>query len=340
MAQDIAIRKQNITAIIHQASGEFQQALPVDQQGAVNQWLTHAQLALVGDDKLSAITLNNPSSAMLALHRVAALGLDPSPGAKQVYFIPRGNEVTLNISYIGYMELMKRSGNIERIEADVLYENDDVDFTADGVPTIIAGGAGAERKARFLGQAVRGNPIAAYAYARYKDGTRSNVIIADVDRIKRAREASESWKRDRKNNTSYSPWNNDPAAMIRKTAIHDLVKWVDISTEDWRERSRLESLEATGQLTVAASKAKALEALKNAEAMDAEVVEEPAPEASGELISEPMGHEIIKRARAKWQVQNEDHLNQELEGFFMQEGVKLWGLTVEQGNQVLAALAK
>lgn len=341
MTDAIATRKHNAVALVNQAREDFQSALPVDQQRSLNQWLTHAQLVLVENEKVAEVMKVNPSSAMLALHRTAALGLDPTPSAKQVYFIPRGREITLNVSYIGYIELMMRTGLIERIESDVLHENDVVEFDADETPRIIAGGQNADSRARFLGKAVRGEPIASYAYARYKDGTRSNVVIADVDRVKRAREASESYKRDKKNGTSYSPWNNDPVAMIRKTAIHDLVKWVDISTEDWREKARLESMDATGELTLAASKAKALEALKNAEAMDGEVIEEePAPQSSGELISQPMANEIISRARAKWQVPSAEALDAELANFFQAEGLTLGQLTVEQGNAVLAELAK
>lgn len=338
---ELAVLKNNISNSIAYASEDLREALPIDQQRSVNQWLAHATLALLEKDNVAEIAAKNPPSAMFALHRTAALGLDPTPGAKQVYFIPRGKEITLSISYIGYIELMMRSGNIERIESDVLHENDIVEYDDDDTPRIIAGGKDDGGKARFLGKAVRGEPIAAYAYARYKDGTRSNVVIADVDRIKRAREASESWKRDKEKNTSYSPWNNDPSAMIRKTAIHDLVKWVDISTEDWREKARLESLDATGELTIAASKAKALEALKKAEAMDGEIIEEEAtPQPSGELISQPMANEIITRAKAKWGVQNQQMLDAELANFFQTDGLTLSQLTVEQGNAVLAELAK
>lgn len=70
--------------------------------------------------------------------------------------------------------------------------------------------------------------------------------------------------------------------------------------------------------------------------------EEPPAEAeqTGELISPETQNEIITRARAKWQVPSAEALDAELANFFQVEGLTLGQLTVEQGNSVLAELAK
>lgn len=73
----------------------------------------------------------------------------------------------------------------------------------------------------------------------------------------------------------------------------------------------------------------------------APVEEEPAAEGqTGELISPETQNEIITRARAKWQVPSAEALDAELANFFQLEGLTLGQLTVEQGNTVLAELAK
>lgn len=68
--------------------------------------------------------------------------------------------------------------------------------------------------------------------------------------------------------------------------------------------------------------------------------EPPAQEQTGELISPETQNEIITRARAKWQVPSAEALDAELANFFQVEGLTLGQLTVEQGNTVLAELAK
>lgn len=68
--------------------------------------------------------------------------------------------------------------------------------------------------------------------------------------------------------------------------------------------------------------------------------EPPAQEQTGELISSETQNQIISQAKEKWLVQNPAMLNQNLEALLKIEGVTLEQLTVEQGNAVLAELAK
>lgn len=70
--------------------------------------------------------------------------------------------------------------------------------------------------------------------------------------------------------------------------------------------------------------------------------EEPPTETeqTGELVSEQMASEIIKRAKAKWGAESPTMLDAELANFFQVEGLTLSQLTIEQGNAVLAELAK
>lgn len=73
----------------------------------------------------------------------------------------------------------------------------------------------------------------------------------------------------------------------------------------------------------------------------APVEEEPPAEGqTGELISSETQNQIISLAKEKWLVQNPAMLNQNLEALLKIEGVTLEQLTVEQGNTVLAELAK
>ena len=71
----------------------------------------------------------------------------------------------------------------------------------------------------------RGEVVGAYAYAIMKDGATSRVVVIGPREIERAMSASATADK------AFSPWKTDYAAMVRKTAVHELAKWVPTSAE-------------------------------------------------------------------------------------------------------------
>ena len=65
------------------------------------------------------------ASVMRCLLDLSALGLEPD--GRRAHLIPYGKECTLIVDYKGLVEIVTRSGNIVRIHADTVRENDEFD---------------------------------------------------------------------------------------------------------------------------------------------------------------------------------------------------------------------
>jgi recombination protein RecT len=133
------------------------------------------------------------------------------------YLIPRrhknGYAATLMIGYRGYVELARRSGDVRDVRAHVVYERDDFDCEYGDSPRLF-------HRPTLIGE--RGEPVAAYAVAFYKDGTTSALALR-VDEIEARRKRSAA--RDD------GPWVTDWDAMARKTAVRALAPYLPQTPE-------------------------------------------------------------------------------------------------------------
>jgi recombination protein RecT len=204
--------------------GEFAQVLPSHVKPE-----TFARLAvgaLRRDPKLYQAAAKNPTSLMHALLEAARLGLEP--GTPEFYLTPRfGKDPgVLGITgYKGEVELIYRAGAVASVKAEVVYERDEFRFTPD-----------MERPHHVVDWfADRGRVLGAYAYAEMIGGGVSKVVVIGPAEIERAKSASSSAA------ASHSPWATDYAAMVLKTAVHRLAKWVPTSAEFRREQLRAAS---------------------------------------------------------------------------------------------------
>lgn len=162
-------------------------------------------------------------SLLQSVMKAAELGLTPNSALGECYLIPFKDKVQMIPGYRGMITLARRSGEITKIGAHVVYDGEvfEVSFGPDGtfkhVPNLEAEGA----KKRF-----------AYAYAVFKDGT-SHVEVVPRAKIEKTKADSlskikDEWRR------SESPWTKHEDEMWRKTAIRALFKYLPVSTEDIR----------------------------------------------------------------------------------------------------------
>lgn len=197
--------------------------LPSHVRGAG--WYASAEAAVRRDPKLYAAANANPGSLMNALTHAARLGLQP--GTEEFYLTWRKvrdkPEVVGMPGYQGEIELIYRAGAVSSVIVEVVRAADRFEYVPgrDERPTHVVD---------WFGD--RGDVIGAYAYAIMRDGATSKVVVIGEERIKRAMAASPTA------NSSHSPWKTDYAAMVLKTAAHDLQKWVPTSAEYRREQLR------------------------------------------------------------------------------------------------------
>lgn len=148
-----------------------------------------------------------------AIITCAQLGLEPGSGLGQVYLIPYGREVQMQIGYQGMIELAERDGRVT-VSANVVYEKDIFEWE-EGTSEFI-------KHKPFFGKDKPGEVVASYAVARYKDG-RVKFRVCPLHEIEKARSASKSG--------SNGPWKTHFSEMARKTAIKRLFKLLPKSPE-------------------------------------------------------------------------------------------------------------
>jgi recombination protein RecT len=151
---------------------------------------------------LECSTISVAESIMLS----AQLGLEPGGTLGHIYFIPYGNKCTPIIGYKGYLELARRSGQVARLDARVVYEGEKFEVTAGLHPNI-------EHSVRGDVDRSDDKIVAAYAVAVLKDGSSYFEVLwkVDIDKVRRRSKAGRS-----------GPWVDDYSRMARKSAIRAL----------------------------------------------------------------------------------------------------------------------
>lgn len=156
-------------------------------------------------------------SFFLALLTCASMGLEPD--GRRAHLIPYKNrknntvECQLIIDYKGLAELVRRSGDVSYIHADVVYERDDWSY---------AYGTEAHLKHRPHAEDRGTKKVAYYSYVRLKDGSEDFVVMnpAEVEKIRRRSKSPDA-----------GPWVTDYDEMGKKTAFRRHSKWLPLSPE-------------------------------------------------------------------------------------------------------------
>lgn len=150
----------------------------------------------------------------------AQTGLDPTPSLGLCAFIPYGRDVKFQMQYKGIVRLIRQSGNIKRIEANVIYKNDFFEFEF---------GDNAYLKFKPAMNQDRGEKIGVYALVEYSSGGREFVVL-DKTQVEKHKNASKAKKSNK------SPWNEDGEmgdwvdVMWLKSAIRELARFADFNT--------------------------------------------------------------------------------------------------------------
>jgi recombination protein RecT len=207
--------------IVHY-SDEFAQVLPshINPQTFVRV----AVGALRRNPQLMAAAESDPASLMTSLMEAARLGLEP--GTKEYALTPRKNKgrptVVGIIGYEGHIELIYRAGAVTSVKAELVRVNDVFQYNPSDDRPI--------HKVDWFSD--RGEVRGSYAYAEMVGGGTSKVVVIGPAEIERARAASAG------SHQPDSPWVKDFGAMVLKTAVRQLQKWVPTSAEYRREQLR------------------------------------------------------------------------------------------------------
>jgi recombination protein RecT len=169
--------------------------------------------ALTRNPKLQRCTQESFFQCLLDL---SALGLEPD--GRRAYLIPyednRSQTVIcqLQLDYKGIVELVRRSGEVSNIHADVVCENDTFDY--------MFGSGGFLRHKPAI--ANRGKVTCCYSFVRMKDGS-EDFDVMNVEDVEAIRKRSRSSRN--------GPWVTDWNEMAKKTIFRRQSKWLPLSPE-------------------------------------------------------------------------------------------------------------
>jgi len=164
---------------------------------------------------MTAITKNpkiadcDQTTLMSCLLDCATLGIEPD--GRRAHLIPYGKKCTLIIDYKGLVELVRRSGEVSLIHADVICENDIFEYNM-----------GEVQKHIIDFKQDRGKPYAVYAVAQMKDGSKQCEVMT-AEEVEKIRMSSMG-----KNG---KPWLDHWSEMAKKTCFRRLCKWLPLSSE-------------------------------------------------------------------------------------------------------------
>lgn len=162
-----------------------------------------------------------PESVLTAVAQAASLGLEPTGVLGSAYLVPYRTKVgdayktvcQLIIGYRGLIDLARRSGQIESIEAHVVREGDTFEVEYGLNPKLVhkPNWENTDGELRFV-----------YAVARLKGGAVQYEVMskAQIDKVRDSSKAGKS-----------GPWVDHYEEMARKTVVRRLAKYLPLSVE-------------------------------------------------------------------------------------------------------------
>lgn len=154
-----------------------------------------------------------------ALMNAAQLGLEPNTPLGQAYLIPYRNkgklECQFQIGYKGLIDMVYRNDNIQTVQAQCVYENDEFDYELGLEPKLTHKPALKDR----------GDLILVYALWKAKNGGFGFEVMSKEDIDVHAKKFSQSF------GSSYSPWKTNYEEMAKKTVIKKCLKYAPVKSD-------------------------------------------------------------------------------------------------------------
>lgn len=174
---------------------------------------------------LSALSVNpklgscTPSSFLGAMMTSAQLGLEVNTPLGQAYVLPYMNkgvlEAQFQLGYKGLIDLAYRSGEVEVIQAHVVYKNDEFECQYGLNPKLTHKPADSNR----------GEAIKVYAVFKTKSGGFGFEVMSMDDVRNHAAKYSKAY------GSSYSPWKTNFEEMAKKTVLKRVLKYAPLKSD-------------------------------------------------------------------------------------------------------------
>lgn len=217
--------KKTMQSYIKSMEGEIKKALP---SVITPERFTRMVLSAISVNKqLASCT---PASFLGAMMSAAQLGLEPNTALGQAYILPYMNKGTLEaqfqLGYKGLIDLAYRSGEVEVVQAHIVYENDEFECEYGLEPKLTHTPADRDR----------GEPIKVYAVFKTKSGGYGFEVMSMDDVRNHASKYSKSY------GSSFSPWKTNFEEMAKKTVLKRVLKYAPLKSDFVRGITQDESI--------------------------------------------------------------------------------------------------
>jgi len=166
-----------------------------------------------------------------AIMTCAQLGLEPDGVLGQAYLVPFGNRVQFIPGYKGLIALARNSGDLSSVIAHEVRENDDFGHWDERTKAYRLDFAHSEPPTHsFDFRKLRGDVMAFYAVARFKDGGVHWDAMARAE-VEMIRDRSQGYKAFKAGKTKDNPWHTDFIEMGKKTMIRRISKYLPMSVQ-------------------------------------------------------------------------------------------------------------
>jgi len=206
--------KKTMQSYIKAMEGEVKKALP---SVITPERFTRMVLSAISvNPKLASCT---PASFLGAMMSAAQLGLEPNTPLGQAYILPYMNknvlEAQFQLGYKGLIDLAYRSGEVEVVQAHIVYANDKFSCEYGLEPKLIHSPADSDR----------GVPVKVYAMFKTKSGGYGFEVMSMEDVRKHAEKYSKAY------NSAYSPWKTSFEEMAKKTVLKRVLKYAPLKSD-------------------------------------------------------------------------------------------------------------
>jgi recombination protein RecT len=203
-----------VISLLDKMKGEFARALPrhITTERMMRVCLTALRQTRGLIDCSTASVLGSMLTS-------AQLGLEPNTPLGQCYLIPYKRVCQLIIGYRGFIDLAMRSGMVASVYAHCVRECDEFDYSYGLAQDII------HKPSKAPGR-LASKITHVYGVCSLKDKGADPIFrVLDMDEVTLRR------KRSAAANKGDGPWVTDTEAMIEKTAIRSIARWMPQSTE-------------------------------------------------------------------------------------------------------------
>jgi recombination protein RecT len=207
-------KSMTIRSYVKSMEGEIARALP---SVMTPERFTRMVLSAISvTPKLAECT---PQSFLGAMMAAAQLGVEPNTALGQAYILPYSNhgrmEAQFQLGYKGMIDLAYRSGEVESIQAQVVYENDIFEAEYGLEPKLVHKPADHDR----------GQPVKVWASFRTKSGGYGFEVMSMDDVRQHAERYSKAYA------SSFSPWKTNFEEMAKKTVLKRVLKYAPLRSD-------------------------------------------------------------------------------------------------------------